>query len=211
MLLLGALGVRARRADLFEERRLLDLGVRARREDLLVERLEERRFEDLGARALRRARRFPLRELLFLDEASLLEVTLLLGALGVRARRADFLVEREAERRLLDLGVRARREDLLVERRFEDLGARALRRARRLLLRERLFLVEASLSEVTLLFGALGVRARRADLRLEERRARLAFFAFLGALSERALFFFTPISLLRAASIFSLYAAFSAW
>merc|ERR1719481_2270294 len=91
----GALGTLARRAArLLEERRLLDLGVRARREDLLVERLEERRFEDLGARALRRAPRLPLRERLFLIEASLSEVTLLFGALGVRARRADLLAER---------------------------------------------------------------------------------------------------------------------
>merc|ERR1719204_982148 len=133
---------------------------------------------------------------------------MLLGAFGVRARRADRLVEREVERRFEDFGVRARREDLLVERleerRFEALGARA----RRLPLRERLFLVDASLPEVTLLLGAFGVLARRADL-LEERREverrlldfgvrarredlllverraeRLAFLAFLGALSE---------------------------
>jgi len=177
---------------------------------------------------------------------------------GVRARllrelrlRFEELREREDlrvddldfERRLGDFGVLARLllffkdfldADLEVdaeEARLEPLGARARRVARRAPLREVLLR--------RLPFGALGVRARRDDVRLEDFREellaelflrffddlgdfalrrlldeeRLAFLIFCSPsllLRERFLLALIPMSMLRLATISALYASRSA-
>jgi len=143
---LGALGVDARRVDLRLERRE-------------VEREAERLFEAFGARALRaRRRRRDFFGALDSSPEDTADRALRLGALGVEARRADLLLER-------------REVDLEVDRRFDALGARARRAARRR--REDFLLVLVSSPEdaadrfLDLRLGALGVRARRTERRRE--------------------------------------------
>lgn len=208
VLLLEALGVLLLRAALlFEDRRLalreLDFfdflgpfGVRARRFDDF--RLELFFFEAFGVRLLRAAFRLEERR------PALRERDLdFFGALGVFARRLD---DFRLELFFLEaLGVRLRRAALRLEERRLELRRLALR---------------------LVLFGALGVRARRLGplrlvlllldafrlelsfelffLELFGVRLRFCFFTTLPLDNDRARFLM-PISLLRFSFISSLY------
>jgi len=146
-----------------------------READLVVDRL----FDAFGARALRARRRrrldfFPV--LLSSPEVAAERLDLRLGALGVEARLADFL--------LLD---RRRDVDREAERLFEALGALALRarRFRRDFFPE--LASESDAADFDLRLGALGVEARRDDLLLERREADLVEERRLEALGALAL------------------------
>jgi len=141
-----------------------------------------------------------------------------LGFFEERREREELRVDAlDFERRLGDFGVLARLllffDDFLdadLEVDAGPLGARARRVARRAPLREVLFR--------RLPFGALGVRARRDDARLEDfpedlDEERLAFLIFCSPsllLRERFLLALIPMSMLRFATISALYASWSA-
>jgi len=164
---LGALGVLARRREL--DLRLEAFGVLDRRRLDLRE--AERLLDDLGVFDrffLERRRRLGV--LLFFGVVISTSSTSDLGAFGVLALRR----EADRDRLLLALGVLDRRRD--TDLLFEDLGVLD----RFFLERRRLGVLAFFTSPSAAAFGALGVLARLADLRLEA----------LGVLDRLLLFFF---------------------
>jgi len=177
-------------------RRLGLFGVRARLALLRRDLRSDFDFDDFGARERRREDLRAVDALELFDDRRDLD---LLGALGVRARRALFFKDF-----FEDLGVRDRRLRFEVERRdadLEELGrVDALDFERRLGLfgvRARLALLRRGFRSDLDFFDDFGVRERRDDLRvdaldpLEDRERRdLDLLGDLGVRARRALFFF---------------------